>query len=295
MKPLCFLVIVAAIFTGSCRSWFNKSANASETANANAGESPFASITDANDALAEGARLLDENDTQMAIAAFQRAIELNPDLPDAHFQLGIAYGLLDLQNQQEGNILPGDTEARIKTRSEKEFEKAAAAYKKYLADNPRDDAAQFNLGRTYVKLLKDDLAEDAFREAVKLKPDDADYQTELGAILIRLAKYHEAIPPLKKAIELDPTNARAQDLLEDAQAGRSRLDYVSNSNVNANRNANANANVNANGAVGNSNVSTNGNTTIKPPANSKPQPSPIPRETPRKGGPTVDSRLRHPN
>jgi tetratricopeptide (TPR) repeat protein len=295
MKRLCFLVIVAALFTGSCRSWFNKSASTTETANANAGESPFAGITDANAALAEGSRLLDENDTQMAIAAFQRAIELDPDLADAHFQLGIAYGLLDLQNQQEGNILPGDSEARVKTRSEKEFEKAAAAYKKYLADNPKDDAAQFNLGRTYVKLLKDDLAEDAFREAVKLKPDDTDYQTELGAILIRLAKYHEAISPLKKAIELDPTNARAQDLLEDAEAGRSRLDYVSNSNTNTNRSSNSNANVNANSAGSNSNVSTNSNISSKPPANTKPQPTPSPRETPRKGGPTVDSRLKRPN
>ena len=57
--------------------------------------------------------------------------------------------------------------------------------KSILPQNPKDDVAQFNLGRTYVKLLKDDDAEDAFREAVKLKPEDTDYQTELGAILIR--------------------------------------------------------------------------------------------------------------
>ena len=107
----------------------------------------------------------------------------------------------------------------------------------------------------------------AFRQAVKLKPDDTEYQTELGAILIKLAKYHEAIDPLKKAVDLDETNVRAQELLDDAEAGRQRLDYVapkSNSNLsNANANANANANMSAN---------SNSNSAPKTPeANTKPK------------------------
>jgi len=287
MRRLLVVVIAALLFTGSCKSWFNKSAANSETANANAGENPYANITDANGALTEGKRLLDENDTQNAILALQRAIELDADMPEAHFQLGIAYGLVDLETKQEGDILPGDSENRVKTRAEKEFEKAAVAYKKYLDANSKDDAAWFNLGRTYSKLLKDDLAEDAFREAVKLKPDDTEYQTELGAILIKLAKYHEAVPVLKKALDIDPSNARAQDLLETAEAGVKRLDYVSNGNVGnrANSNVNANANVNSNTPV-NGNIS-------KPPANTHPQPTPTPRPTPRKGT-TVDSKLKKP-
>lgn len=270
-------MVLALLATGSCKSWFNRSAANSETANTNAGENQFADLTDPGVALAEGKRLLDENDTQGAIAALERAVELDPNLPEAHFQLGIAYGLMDLQNEQAGNILPGESEARAKTRADKEFEKAADAYKKYLDGNSKDDTAWFNLGRTYVKLLKDDKAEDAFREAVKIKPEDTDYQTELGAILIRLAKYHEAVSPLKKAIEIDPTNARAQDLLEDAQAGVKRLDYVSNNNVNSNlpaSNSASNANTNAN-----SNTATNVNT-ARPSANVRP--SPTPRETPKR-------------
>jgi Flp pilus assembly protein TadD len=289
MRRLSVVVILALLFTGSCRSWFNKSAANTDTANVNAGENPYANIPDPNEALAKGKELLDENDTQNAILALQRAVELDPDLAEAHFQLGIAYGLVDLQTKQEGDVLPGDSENRIKTRAEKEFEKAAVAYKKFLDANPKDDAAWFNLGRTYAKLLKDDQAENAFRQAVKLKPDDADYQTELGAILIRLAKYHEAVPVLKKALDIDPNNARAQDLLEDAQAGVKRLDYVSNTNINGNK-ANANANANAN--VTTSNVSANGNIS-RPPANVRPQPTPTPRETPRKGT-TVDGKLKKP-
>ena len=280
MRRLSVLVIFALLFTGSCRNWFNKSAANADTANANAAENPYASITDANEALAKGKELLDNNDTQNAILALERAVEIDPNLAEAHFQLGIAYGLVDLQNKQEGDVLPGDNENRVKTRAEKEFEKAATGYKKYLDANPKDDAAWFNLGRTYAKLLKDDQAEDAFRQAVKLNPDDADYQTELGAILNRLAKYHEAVTALKKAVELDPNNARAQDLLEDAQAGVKRLDYVANSNVNGNKaNANASANANANANMA-SNMSINAN--AHPPSNVRSTPSPTPRATPKK-------------
>ncbi|MFL6374676.1 MAG: tetratricopeptide repeat protein [Pyrinomonadaceae bacterium] len=291
MWRIWLVLIFALLFAGSCRTWFNKSVANTETVNANSAENQYANITDANEALAKGKQLLDDNDTQNAILALERAVELDPNLPEAHFQLGIAYGLMDLQTKQEGDVLPGDSENRIKTRSEKEFEKAATAYKKYLDANPKDDAAWFNLGRTYAKLLKDDQAEDAFRQAVKLKADDPDYQTEYGAILIRLAKYHEAVPVLKKAIELDPNNARAQDLLDDAEAGVKRLDYISNSNINSNK-SNGNSNVNVNASV-NSNTGVNGNWS-HPSANiHSPVPSPTPRVTPKKGT-TVDSKLKRP-
>jgi tetratricopeptide (TPR) repeat protein len=289
MRRLSTILVLALLFTSSCKSWFNKTAANTDTANSNSTENSYASLTDANDALAKGKDLLDQDDTQNAVLALERAVALDPDLPEAHFQLGIAYGLIDLQTKQEGDVLPGDSENRVKTRAEKEFEKAAVAYKKYLDANSKDDNAWFNLGRTYAKLLKDDQAEDAFRQAVKLNPDDAEYQTELGAILIRLAKYHEAVPILKKAIDIDPNNARAQDLLDDAQAGVKRIDYVANTNGNVRTNTNANANANANVS---SNTTTNSNA-AHPPTNVHPQSTPTPRETPRKGT-TADSKLKKP-
>src|SRR5580765_331577 len=247
-----FILIAAASFGCS-----GGAANSAEAENTNT-ESPFANITDDNVALAEGNRLMDENQTEMAIEAFKQAVKLNPDLAEAHFQLGIAYSLLELQMQQAGEVT---NDGKAKTNSQKAFEHAVVAYKKWLEANPNDDAAQFNLGRTYAKLNKDEEAEKAFRQAVKLKPDDTEYQTELGAVLIKLAKYHEAIDPLKKAIELDDQNVRAQDLLEDAEAGRQRLDYVSPKNTNTNssnsNSANSNANMSSN---------SNSNSVAKPPA-----------------------------
>jgi len=272
MKKFLLVVFIAALAAAyGCGS---KPEN-SNLANVNAEQvAAFAAITDANQALAEGNRLMDENDTLMAIEAYRRAIEIDPDLPEAHFKLGIAYALVEMQMEQEGRASE-TVDAKGRTSSEKQFEKAVAAYKKWLDKNPDDDVAHYNLGRTYNKLHKDEEASKEFKQAVKLKPDDTEYQTELGSSLIKLAQYHEAIPPLKKAIEIDPANERAISLLEDAEAGRQRVDYVSNKNANTGSgNKNGNSNVNAN-TTGNSNTAIPSNTNSKPPA---PKHSPSPNQ-----------------
>ena len=203
---------------------------------------------DAPTALSEGNRLLDSNMTEQAIDAYKQAVAFDPDLAEAYFKLGIAYSLVEAE--QKGKLsadpqLPGEqTKKEPKTESEKAFEHAIEAYKKWITANPNDDVAQFNLARSYNKLNQDAEAEKAFRQAVKLKPDDGEYQTQFGAILIKLAKYREAIDPLKKALDLDPDNSEAQELLDDAEAGRARIDYVPPKNDNRSTNSNANANTN---------------------------------------------------
>ena len=240
------LAMVAAFGTGCSETPGNEAEPPVETI---APELTIESVTDANVALEEGKRLLDENQTERAIEFLRHAVSLNPDLAEAHFQLGIAYALLEMQYEQEGRPIETETTntngGPSKTRSERAFERAVKAYEKWIDVNPKDDVAYYNLGRTYSKLMKDEESEKAFKEAVKIKPDDSEYQTELGAILIKLAKYHEAIEPLKKAIELDPENVRAEELLEDAQAGRQRLDYVSPKQEADRRAANKTSNTNA--------------------------------------------------
>jgi cytochrome c-type biogenesis protein CcmH/NrfG len=113
----------------------------------------------------------------------------------------------------------------IKTESDKAFANAVKAYEKILAKNPKDDVAQFNIGRSYNKLNEDKDAEKALRQAVKLKPEDSEYLTELGAILVKLAQYQEAVSFLKKAVKLDENNSQAEQLLEKAEAGRKRIDF----------------------------------------------------------------------
>ena len=278
-----FLLLVFSICVLSLACW-QSSTDAPVSSDPNAA-APFADITDANQAMELGNQLFENNETEKAIDAYLRATEINPDLADAWFKLGIAYGLIEKQQQLDAQSdvnAPGDAQKSGRTNSEKAFRKAVEAYKKMLAENPDDDAALFNLGRSYNKLNEDDEASKALKQAVKLQPENSEYQTELGAIFIKLAQYHEAIPPLKKALDLDPDNSRAADLLDDAEAGRNRVDYTPpKKDAHANANANANANVNANAAT-NSNTATN-TTPVK-------KPTPKPPDTHDKGTPRPEAR-----
>ena len=73
MKRLVLFFVFVSLMTG-CSSCNRSTSNSNSEANTNvAWESPFANITDANQALAEGNRLLDENQTEQAIEALRQA------------------------------------------------------------------------------------------------------------------------------------------------------------------------------------------------------------------------------
>ena len=256
------LCVLTALAGGAC--W--RAGSGGTDANANSVNGPLPQYADAATALADGTKFLDDGDIDKAIDALDQAVKLDPNLAEGWFKLGIAHALAEKRDE---TLVTNEANkgSKAKSNSEKAFEKAVAAYKKVIDANPEDDAAYFNLGRAYNKLNEDQEAARALRQAVKLKPDDTEYQTELGAILIKLAQYQEAIPPLKKALELDPDNIRAQELLEDAQAGRSRVTYTSTPKDDANKNTNSNTN---------SNTAAN---TSKPPVDDK-QPTPTPASPP---------------
>lgn len=213
----------------------------STQSNANAvvvSNEPVPTFTDAETALAEGNKYFDANATEKAIEAYKQAIKLNPDLAEAYFKLGISYTLIENEKDalQVADTKPTPTPTKSKkgkkeeekvavTDSDKAFENAVKAYEKIIDKDPKNDVAQFNLGRSYNKLNKDKEAEKALRQAAKLKPEDSEYQTEFGAILVKLANYDEAVTVLKKAVSLDDSNSQAQDLLEKAEAGKKRIDF----------------------------------------------------------------------
>lgn len=208
-------------------------------ANVKAENTPMPTFTNADEALAEGKKQLDELETEKAIDALTQATKLNPDLAEAHFNLGIAYALVEkdeaekVLTQVETEPTPTPKPVRTKKNappvrtknSEKSFENAVKAYKKILAKDKNNDVAHFNLARSYNKLEEDEDALKAIKEAVKLKPDDYEYQMELGVIQMKLAQYEEAVAALKKVLKLDPENLQASDLLEKAEAGQKRVDF----------------------------------------------------------------------
>lgn len=268
------LLFIAVVLLAACVVACSKSGSGEANQDVNAGA--LGTYNDANVALADGNKFLDEGELDKAIDALNQAVKLNPDLAEAWFKLGIAYALVEKRDETlvEANEAQPEESPKPKrkaTNSEIAFEKAVTAYKKLVEANDQDDVSYFNLGRAYNKLNEDESAAKALKQAVKLKPDDTEYQTELGAILIKLAQYQEAIPPLKKALELDPENIRAMELLEDAEAGRKRVNYTSTPKEDKKGNSNTNSETNS------------APTTEKPPANNAPTTNPPkPRPSPSK-------------
>ncbi|MFL6467957.1 MAG: tetratricopeptide repeat protein [Pyrinomonadaceae bacterium] len=259
-------LFLAFVFAGCSRN--SSDVNANQTAD----QGP--QYTDANQALADGTALLDEGETDRAIEVLNQAVKINPDLADAYFRLGIAYALVESRDaaiiEEDVNAENSKPEKAKKSNSVIAFERAIDGYKKIVAANKEDHAAYFNMGRAFNKLNKDEDAENAFQQAVKLNPEETEYQTELGKILIKLARYREAIGPLKKALEIDPENVEAQEYLEDAEAGRSRVNYTSTPKTD-NKNSNTNANVS-----GSNTSSANSAETPKPVDSNNPATTPRP-------------------
>ncbi|HMS09927.1 MAG TPA: tetratricopeptide repeat protein [Pyrinomonadaceae bacterium] len=278
------VLVVAAAFFAACSGAQPTAQNANVTADptplANA-----ADYTDANTALADGVRVLENGETERAIEILNRAVEINPDLAEAYFRLGIAHSLIEFRDQMaaEDRVEPTETPANSKEKPAKPqsvlaFEKAVDAYKKLIDANGEDHNAYYNLGRSYNKLNEDEDAARALRQAVKLNPDDTEYQQELGAVLIKLAKYSEAVGVLKKSIELDADNIEALELLEKAEAGQKRISFTVMPGDDK-RNANSNANAAANTATGSN---------TKPPANTAKPPEPRPSRPPQAPPPAAN-------
>jgi tetratricopeptide (TPR) repeat protein len=238
------LTLFAACGSSEAENINTNTNSAENTANVNtstvSANEPVPTFTDAAIALSEGNKYLDASEYDKAVEAYKQAVALDPELAPAHFQLGIAYGLVEKQEEAVEDKLPGEEDEdnsqkkskkkveEKKTNSEIAFENAIKAYKKIVAKDSKNDAAFYNLGRAYNKLDEDKDAQKALQTAVKLQPENGEYQTEYGMILIKLAEYDLAIRALKKAIEIDETNLRAAELLEQAEAGKKRVDFGAN-------------------------------------------------------------------
>ncbi|HEX2270706.1 MAG TPA: tetratricopeptide repeat protein [Pyrinomonadaceae bacterium] len=147
----------------------------------------------------------DDQDTE-AVAAFEQAVKLDPDLAEAHFRLALGYEALDKREEAES-----------------QYKKAVEAYKKHLDGNPDDAEAHYNLGQTYANLGQYSEAIREYRQATRLKTDDPDIYYDLGLAHTKLAQYDAAAAAFSKSLEIDPEYYRAQDALEEAREGVKRI------------------------------------------------------------------------
>jgi tetratricopeptide (TPR) repeat protein len=111
-----------------------------------------------------------------------------------------------------------DEASGLKALDEGRFQEAAAIFAKVAAAEPENFAHRFHLGLAYSMAGKDDEAEAAFRESLRLQPGVFETQLNLAQVLMRREKAAEAKPLLEDAVKAKPDHARAAYLLAEALA-----------------------------------------------------------------------------
>jgi Flp pilus assembly protein TadD len=135
-----------------------------------------------------------------AIAEYREALQLKPDYPEAHNNLGNALA-------GQGNL-----------------EAAIAEYREALQLKPDYPEAHNNLGAALARQGKLEEAIAEYREALQLKPDYPGAHNNLGAALARQGKLEEAITEFREAIRLKPNFPEAHNNLGHALAGQGNLE-----------------------------------------------------------------------
>jgi len=135
--------------------------------------------------LEEGSAFEKQRQLEKALLCFDKAIQLDSNLGNAHFYRGNV--LLEL----------GRAETSI------------AAYRKALELKPDSAATYYNIGNAYLHLSNPADAAAAYHKAIELKPDFADAEVAIGGALEELGQFNHALIHYQRAIAIQPDYAEA--------------------------------------------------------------------------------------
>jgi Flp pilus assembly protein TadD len=182
---VCLAVVTLVVFTGMAwvqTGYWKNSTTLYEHA---------AAVTEHNDLahynLADIYYEVDE--FEEAILHFRKALEINPNDPEARNALGLAL-----------------TEV-------KRFEDALVHFQASLKINPAQAQVQINLGLALQNLRMFEQATAHFQQAIKIDPDNASAHFNLGNVLGDQNRFDEAIQQFQTALRIDPQNARVHNNL----------------------------------------------------------------------------------
>ena len=158
-----------------------------------------------------------------ALNANQKAVQLEPQDAEAHYNLGNTLMGLGRLEEAEASykqtiVLKSDyAEARnnlgMALQALGRMEEAEESFRQAIASKPDYAAAHSNLGNTLQALGRLEEAEASYRQAIALKPSYAEAHSNLGATLQTLGRLEEAEASCRQAIALEPNYAEAHSNL----------------------------------------------------------------------------------
>jgi tetratricopeptide (TPR) repeat protein len=167
--------------------------------------------------LKQGLARQEANQFQAAIELYKKAIELDPRLVPAHFNLGVAHLQLKQLAQAMSafkrltEIDPDFAEAYASLGmiylSEQNYQKAANEFEQALRLKPDFEQLRPILAGVYEKLGRKADADAVLKRSAE--PEDARQFYVRGFDLLRLGQLELALKPLQRAVELDPDFADA--------------------------------------------------------------------------------------
>ena len=161
---------------------------------------------------------------EKAIAAYQKAIQLEPTFAEAYGGLGVIYwrtGNLDAairHCQKAIKIAPKNIEfhqnlTRIYWQKGM-YDAAAVGYRIILELNPSDENALHHLGLILLSKQEYDDAVSYFQKVLQINPESALTHGALGVAYYKLGETHLAIQEFQEVLRLDPRNQNAREMLK---------------------------------------------------------------------------------
>ena len=121
-----------------------------------------------------------KDEANKAMESYQRAVEINPNLPDAYLGLAATYFINE------------------------KVDEAIKYFKKAIEINPNYVAAHYNLGSLYEYTGQIDEAIASFEKTVEIDPNFKEAYMNLGDLYVEKGDRDKAIKAYQKVIELDP-------------------------------------------------------------------------------------------
>ena len=135
--------------------------------------------------VSRGQALLEAQDLEAALAEFQAASELAPQLAVVHSSMGVIYRRMG------------------------EYEQAIDCFVEAIRRNPFSFEDTFNLAQLYYFTERITDAIQAYLHAVELEPDNFDAQLNLGVCYQQTGDLTQAVEQFQTAIDVDPDRPHA--------------------------------------------------------------------------------------